>query len=36
MHTVRIDDVPKQCAELYNGENEIGPDSRHMCHLFFL
>ena len=34
MHTVRIiDNVPLQCAELYtynlyNGENEMGPDSR--------
>ena len=34
-----IDNVPKQCAELYtlysvgiahNGENEVGPDSRHV------
>ena len=35
MHTVRIDNVPKQCAALcthtlYNGENEVGPDSRHV------
>ena len=37
MYTVRIDNVPTQCAELlytlyklYNGENELGPDSRHV------
>ena len=35
MHNVRIDNVPRQCAELYtynlyNGENEVGPDSRHV------
>ena len=35
MHTVRIDNIPKQCAELlytynlHNGENEVGPISRH-------
>ena len=36
MHAVCIDNVPKQCAELlytcnlYTGENEVGPDSRHV------
>ena len=35
MYTVRIDNVPKQqCAlytyTLYNGENDVGPDSRHV------
>ena len=36
MHTVCIDNIPKQlCPELYtynlfNGENEVGPDSRHV------
>ena len=35
MQTVRIDNVRKKCAELfytynlYNGENEVGLDSRH-------
>ena len=38
MHNLRIDDVPKQCAELlytynlYTGENELGPDSRHVSY----
>ena len=36
MHAVRIDNVPKQCAELlytsnlYNGENKVGPDFIHV------
>ena len=39
MHVVRIDYVHKQCAELlytynlYNGENEVGPDSRHLPYI---
>ena len=41
MHTVRIDNVPKQCAEwytynLYNEENEVGPDSRHVPLSYFI
>ena len=39
--SVRIDNVPKQCAELYtynlyNGENEMGPDSRYACAVIVL
>ena len=36
--SVRIDNVPKQCAELlytynlYNRENDVGPDSRHVAY----
>ena len=39
MHTVRIDNAPKQCAELLWGLNiiicimekiKVGPDSRHV------
>ena len=41
MHTVRIDNVLKQYAELlynnlYNGENEVGPDSRHVTLSYFI
>ena len=41
MHTVRIDNEPKQCPELYiytlyNGENEVGPDSRHVSLSYFI
>ena len=37
-----IDNVPKQCAEflytynLYNGENEVGPDCRHVPLSYFI
>ena len=33
MHTVRIDNVPKQCGELCNGENEVGTESRPLSLL---
>ena len=41
VHTVRIDNVLKQYAELlynnlYNGENEVGPDSRHVTLSYFI
>ena len=42
MHTVRIDNEPRQCAELLythnlcNGENEVGPDSRHVLLSYFI
>ena len=41
MHTVRIDNVPKQSTELlytyhlYNGEIELGPDSKHVPLSYF-
>ena len=36
-----IDNVPKQCSalytyHLYNGESEVGPDSRHVPLSYFI
>ena len=43
MHTLHINNVPLPLCgvvvhmyNLYNGENEVGPDSRHVLYLIIL